>query len=77
MKELGQLFITIVVVAAWCAMWFVVVTTEIEFPALLHAAFVAVMLFNGYEIVQTTKVKNQAKLKAKQEAAGCPYKVEK
>jgi hypothetical protein len=55
MKELGQLFITMVITAAWCAMWFIVVSNEIEFPALLHGAFAAVMLFNGYQLTQTIK----------------------
>ena len=60
MKDLGQLFITISVTAAWCAMWFIVIMNEgMMFPELLHGAFLGVLAWNGYTIYQGIKIAKQ------------------
>jgi hypothetical protein len=57
MKDFAFFFITVVVTAAWCAMWFIVVSNEIEFPVALHAAFIVVAGANGYDFSKTIQAK--------------------
>ena len=53
MKELGQLFATIVIVGAWCAMWFVVkMNPDMVFPSQLDIAFWAVLTFMGIGVAK-------------------------
>jgi hypothetical protein len=56
MKDLAFLFVTMAVTAAWCAMWFLVISNDIEFPVLLHEAMLTVLLANGYTLYQGNQI---------------------
>ena len=64
LKDLAQLFITMVVVIIWAAMWaFSVANPDFVFPDKLNIVFLAVMAFNGFVVFQSNQIMKQKAIK--------------